>query len=285
MRLEDIDLRIVHVTPEIAKEMLKNNEGNRSLKIKHIEALTTTMEMGKWRPEQPDNILVLENETGRLLDGQNRLNALIKANMSFDFQVRYVNAGQNYTFNTCVPRSVADNVRINGKQWKNVNWHCSTITFLKTMFMVTSERSSLKLSQDELSFYVGKYYEDLQVVSSCVWNGSKPLTRTSDYASALFVAHMSGVDKASLLKFTKAVNTGMNYEYNDNTALAIRNYILDIKGSSQSSTRTNFKVYQKGIYDYVNGVTRKRKYIAKDGINVYADSANEKYHFFDEAHA
>lgn len=74
------------VTPEMATEWLKHNTGNRPLMPAHIAQLASDMTSGRW---------VLNGETikfapnGRLLDGQNRLMAIKKANMPIVCVVAY----------------------------------------------------------------------------------------------------------------------------------------------------------------------------------------------------
>lgn len=66
----------ITVTPELAKEMLARNEGNRVKRANHVGALAQAIKNGDW-VETGDTIKF--DTTGRLLDGQHRLSAIIQA--------------------------------------------------------------------------------------------------------------------------------------------------------------------------------------------------------------
>ncbi len=63
------------VTPEIAVQMLSKNTINRALRKRHVEALAKQMKDGKWLTTS-QGIAIAED--GTLLDGQHRLNAIIR---------------------------------------------------------------------------------------------------------------------------------------------------------------------------------------------------------------
>lgn len=69
----------ITVTPDLAKEMLARNEGNRVKRVAHVGALAQAIKSGDWI-ETGDTIKFDTN--GRLLDGQHRLSAIIQANTS-----------------------------------------------------------------------------------------------------------------------------------------------------------------------------------------------------------
>lgn len=78
---EDLKVYLEHITPDRAKQILELNDGNRSIAAAVVEKYSRDMKAGAW---------VLNGQTikigrsGRLLDGQHRLAASIKAGRSFD---------------------------------------------------------------------------------------------------------------------------------------------------------------------------------------------------------
>lgn len=105
-------LEEVTVTPEIARKMLIGNTVNRNKKNLRIEMYAQDMADGRWRLTG-DTIRFAKD--GRLLDGQNRLMACIKANVPFvtdvkvgldDVVMRNVDRG--------AARSFADQLKIEG---------------------------------------------------------------------------------------------------------------------------------------------------------------------------
>lgn len=67
----------VIVTPGCAKRALEFNTGNRYMRKSFVEYLTALIKQGNWRDDHNQGILF--SETGRLLDGQHRLNAVVLA--------------------------------------------------------------------------------------------------------------------------------------------------------------------------------------------------------------
>lgn len=71
---EDPEVFWQDVTPEIAAEYLQENEANRNLRARVVNAYSRDMKHGKWLPTGETIKL---SRTGELLDGQHRLTAII----------------------------------------------------------------------------------------------------------------------------------------------------------------------------------------------------------------
>lgn len=103
------------ITPAQAAEWLEANlaEGhNRSLRRERAEAFARDMESGNWR----DNGETLKFDwNGRLIDGQHRLAALVRAGIPHRFLVvRGVDPDSIHTIDMGVARRYADVLRMNG---------------------------------------------------------------------------------------------------------------------------------------------------------------------------
>lgn len=82
----NIEVKRELITPAIAIEYLKlNKNNNRVLRPVDVTFLADQMEKGQWQEDTTETIKFAD--TGNLIDGQNRLNALIKSNKSFYFWV------------------------------------------------------------------------------------------------------------------------------------------------------------------------------------------------------
>lgn len=71
----------VLLTPDMAKGILKNNTGNRGLSKTRVKSLAMAIDRGEW---QFNGDAIRIANTGKLLDGQHRLNAIIMANVAVD---------------------------------------------------------------------------------------------------------------------------------------------------------------------------------------------------------
>jgi len=72
---------VMKITPEIASEMLVHNTGNRKLRPTVVAQYATDMREGRWHHEADSPIVFDWN--GRLINGQHRLQACIKAETPF----------------------------------------------------------------------------------------------------------------------------------------------------------------------------------------------------------
>lgn len=74
------------ITPSEAIEILETrNNGNRKIKRAKVAQYASAMEGGRWKFTPVP--LIFEEHTGRLLDGQNRLKAVVVANQAQPFMV------------------------------------------------------------------------------------------------------------------------------------------------------------------------------------------------------
>lgn len=106
------DIRKVVVTPELAQEWLKFNTGNRKLKSRTLNAIREALKVGKWKYN--NQTIVFGN--GRLLDGQNRLTAIVQAGVPAKCLVVF-NA-DNYsqkTMDSGASRKTSDTLLIGGE--------------------------------------------------------------------------------------------------------------------------------------------------------------------------
>lgn len=79
-----ITLKIEWINPETAKEYLSHNINNRPMSKRHVGNWFNSMERNDW---MVTNDAICFDVNGRLINGQNRLQALIQANKELPFPV------------------------------------------------------------------------------------------------------------------------------------------------------------------------------------------------------
>lgn len=77
--LANVDAHIVNVTPDMAREWLRNNTGNRAFRATHARSIAEEMRRGEWRLTHQG---IAFSTRGRLLDGQHRLAAIADAGVT-----------------------------------------------------------------------------------------------------------------------------------------------------------------------------------------------------------
>jgi hypothetical protein len=103
------------VTPEMARDLLERNLTNRKKKAVSIARYAKDMKAGRWL-YAGDPIRVDVN--GNLLDGQNRLSAVIESGMTIEFLfVHGLEPETRVVMDSGVPRSGGDNFHMNGEPY------------------------------------------------------------------------------------------------------------------------------------------------------------------------
>jgi len=107
------------ITPTQAKKLLSMNKKNRLIRERKVNLFAYDMANGRWKEETGDPIRI--SNTNKLLDGQHRLLALIKANVSLRFTIiTGLNDEIISVIDTGTVRNAGDVFRINGV--KNDRW-------------------------------------------------------------------------------------------------------------------------------------------------------------------
>ena len=100
----------VLVTPEIAEKWLENNHGNRRLIQNRVMQFATDMEAGRWVDGHPHGIAF--DDTGRLLDGQHRLQAVALSGVPITMRCSFGLAAEMQSmFDLGVPRQTGEVLR------------------------------------------------------------------------------------------------------------------------------------------------------------------------------
>lgn len=76
--------RVVKIGPSLAESLLLNNHNNRPVTDSNVKKIANAMQTGEWTYNAEP---IRFDDDGVLLDGQHRLLALIKSNMTFEFKV------------------------------------------------------------------------------------------------------------------------------------------------------------------------------------------------------
>lgn len=100
-----------NVTPAQAKKLLDKNEVNRNLRVSKVNQYARDMANGNWNFSAP----IMFDTDGRLIDGQHRLSAQVKAQVPIQWLIiRNVPIAAQRTMDTGAVRSVADQLHIQG---------------------------------------------------------------------------------------------------------------------------------------------------------------------------
>jgi hypothetical protein len=148
-----VDMRTMTITPEIAKNILnEGNYDNRNIRKGHVQNLASRILRGEWKLT-PQGIIL--HTSGRLLDGQHRLLAIVQADTPVTTTVFTVSDESVFkTLDQGAKRSMADISGVDGRVMDSVNF-CTRL--------MLNRFASLSYGQVEpvLSSSVGKLSKEL----------------------------------------------------------------------------------------------------------------------------
>jgi len=99
-------ISIMEITPDLAAEFLKQNTGNRAIRKTAVQQYADDLLRGNWKLTHQG---VAFSSSGRLLDRQHRLSAIVKAGISAQMVVALdVPADAYLVMDRGKPRRIAD---------------------------------------------------------------------------------------------------------------------------------------------------------------------------------
>ena len=228
---------LVEVTPELAEEWLKDHKNIRGWKDYRSRQYAKEMANSKW---QLNGTTIKFDNSGKLIDGQHRLHAII---MSKKSQVMLVCQGctDEGTVDTGSKRSVS--IYLNNDGVRNATKVAST---LKHVFYWKKTKGWSVSSSDALFTYDAArilieeipWIEDL--VSSCV--GVYEFHRGSEFAAVMAAFRIEGNSPDLINIFINSVGTGEGLSRRD-PAYTLRKYFWESVRKKEKLSRHKFIYY------------------------------------------
>lgn len=149
------------MTPELAQIWLGLNTANRKLKPHAIAAYAADMKAGRWALNG-DTIRFAGSSTRprKLLDGQNRLHAVLKANVPVRMLVAFdIDERLQITMDAGAKRTVADNLQITGAR------HTTNIAAAATLALLVETgrlAGGSRLTNATIQAFIDENYNELE---------------------------------------------------------------------------------------------------------------------------
>ena len=86
-KMKDLKIERKKIGPEQAEALLKLNTNNRPINWNYVSFLSREMLEGRWQEQKGETIQISENNI--LIDGQQRLHAIIKSGSEYYFNIAY----------------------------------------------------------------------------------------------------------------------------------------------------------------------------------------------------
>lgn len=232
-------LQVIRVTPELAERWLKNNGKNRSISIPHVKRLATAMLSGKW---SLNGQTICFDESGRLLDGQHRLSAVVMSGVTVEMVIAtdVVDERAFQTYDAIMLKRGAHHIaQMMGQAtsvtkvtaaarvllaWERAN---SYREFLN--FFTSSTRPEAEPLPEEVAARAIEFSDEYHVIKEKLG----PFFKKAKLKSA-FIAHMSilsGIDPVSTDDFILKLRTGIFQDEKDPVFL-LRERMIEGSGTA-----------------------------------------------------
>lgn len=219
-----MNAKLERITPETAAEMLQLNTENRPVISKHIAYLAREITSGRWQVNG-DTICFSE---GRLVDGQHRLMAIVRAGIPVQsFVIRGVPAESFATKDTGKKRSASDVMSINNISNSK---RCAATAYKVWQYKTTGHINQGKINPSPAEL-MDFYIQNQGIQHSVLAVPAKQKLISHALASALHYL-FSEKDQVDADKFWEDVIRGENLR-SDDAVYAFRNRLIN-NASSKS---------------------------------------------------
>ena len=244
------------VTPELAKIYLSTNEKNRSVKERKLIRFANDIMLGKWKEDTGETIKF--SKCGKLIDGQHRLLAVIKANKPIDI---HISEGHEYSIfdvlDTGTSRSVSDAFSIAGIKMANtIPSIIATYNWLKNGSMTSRVDNSKSSSQILEQYYLDvEHWENMARASHTYYLSINKIIAPSTIGGTY--AYLYDINSVIANKFFNQLCTGYGIE-NESVSLLRNQLTKDKLSMYKMSSQMKFAFIIKTWNAYVSGKTIKQ---------------------------
>lgn len=232
-----INFEKILITPAKAKEYLEANIDNRRIKQPVVLKYANDIIANRWLEDTGESIKIAKS--GRILDGQHRLHAIIKANKSIYFHVA-TNLDENVfkVIDTGSTRNATDVFKIDGI--KNENKLPSIISFFNLLEAGKKHKSLHVHERSTNAMLLEQYYEDENFWQSVSRNAFNWYLGFAKILTPAFIggfyAHFYKLNNDKAHLFMVQLTSGINVE--NETILLLRNKLIVDKMSIKKMPQT-----------------------------------------------
>ena len=248
--MANLSVRTERVTPTKAAEWLaKHNIKNRRLRKRHVSMLASDMSAGRWRMTHE---AIGFDESGRLIDGQHRLSAVVESGKPQEFLVvrKLPEGTQLFVDNGC-RRSLADaatfegSLSINSK--KEAVCRAAVDPFLKCGITRMDLLARYRRHQEAVEWAVD------------VFKGCPREVQSSSVMGVFVRAYYGGnYNRNRLAEMAKCMRHGELSGAKDRAAARLREYLLRSKSDGKQDRRESIRYANYCIQKFLDRDGRVR---------------------------
>lgn len=244
------------ITPEKAQEYLKHNTENyRGLNKDRIISYANDMKKNAW---QFNGEAIKFSESGKLIDGQHRLHAIVRAGVPVDMLViRGVDDSVNM-YDIGSTRSLGQIAKARGIV---PGWYSATMAVAG--WMVNNGESNHQYSgKATIIRYAEEHAEEItRAVRYCTMGASSCICKRAPIVSAVYCMIREGYAEPEIGEFMRIANTGLPHgHYEPSAPLVFRNMVQELNSNNPDERKLLFSAAVQAIRDFMAGKQRSMRY-------------------------
>lgn len=226
-------MRLVLITPQVARDMLKNNiENNRTIIQKTVQLYKSQMLSGNWVNQHPGTYSV--NNEGKLLDGQHRLSAIVESGMSFYGWITQVDTAVMPTIDEGRKRTAGSAAQVIGIPNANV-----VVASIRTYKSLCDNKVQRIITYSNLDI-IDAYYKDKdridRILNVCKSLYLKNKIISPSVTTALWM-YFDDIDPEGAESFINQLVTGRDII--NETILILRDRLIQEKTNIRKTSQSN----------------------------------------------
>ena len=243
-----ISTNIETITPSAAKAYLEFNTNNRNVNTRHVDYLAEAMRNQEW---ELNGVPIIFSDEGRLIDGQHRLQAIIKSGVSVNALV--TRGVKNKSFDTIdmgMKRSIGQVLSMSGvKNAKSVASSIKLIKIWKTTgkFVKAGATISARETERELELMPEITESVSRLQNDKVIKRLIPLTY-----SAVFHLLLSKYNKDVCDNFFETLSTGFTSHDRYSVVVKLRDWLIINSGARGVNVDLKVMYFCKAIKHVVS---------------------------------
>ena len=245
------------ITPGLASQYLKRNIGNRTLKVKVVNEYAWDMSNGLWNASHQG---IAFDEEGNLVDGQHRLNAIIKSGKTIRMQVTLgLNEKAVKSIDTGKSRTYDEAMTILGTKLPPK----FTIT-LRSMFL-TQTLGQHAFSHEELDMLRKKHETAVMFALECF---SKPMESQIKNGTIMGVIARAfySAPIPRIREFVDVLASGIGAGSQDTGAVKLRTYRFTNPIGGGSSKAELYRKAENALWSFINYKPVDKLYAATEEL-------------------
>jgi len=238
---------VIEVTPALAAAWLDQNENNRSINWNYVSQLSRDMKAGRFACTHQG---IAFDTTGRLIDGQHRLWAVMEADQPVHIRVfrnepptNMVHVDGNH------PRRAADRISLGGSLGTVRTDELATLRTMLGGISMANRRRTVHEEMELLQEHRAAIHFAHEALPPCRTAGVANCMTRAVVARAWY-----GVaDSWALTRFAEVLRTGTSSGEQEHPIVLLRNQLLDIRrqGATRAARLRQYALTSRGLLAYL----------------------------------